>query len=211
MPSFRNWGFTSVNNLVMKFDAKGSFNNLLNQHQSLNLADVLNVFKLYLDDVQEGTAEAEFNSPYYLAVDSKDNVYVVDRGNNRIQKFSPDGEFILKWGRNGGDGTPGNGEGEFDFPHEIAIDKNDNVYVADTKNHRIQVFDSNGEFLFQLGDEREFIFPKVVAVDSNLSIYVGDAGHRALQEEDEEDNEHSHHEHSDQDDIRITKWKKTLF
>ncbi|MCH8741863.1 6-bladed beta-propeller [Patescibacteria group bacterium] len=198
------------NNLVIKFNAKRGFNTLLNQNQSLKLADASDVFQFYVDASYEGTAEAEFNYPYYLAIDSKDNVYVVDRRNHRIQKFSPDGEFILKWGRNGGDGTPGNGEGEFDFPHEIEIDKNGNIYVADTNNHRIQLFDSNGKFLFKFGDESVFINPKVVTVDSKLNIYVGDIGHRA--HEEEEIDEHLHHiDHSRNYDVRITKWKKTLF
>lgn len=186
------------NNLVLKFDAEGG-PRILNRHESLLTASDL------AKAAQKGTGDSEFDDPYYLAIDSKDNLYVVDRGNNRVQKFDPDGEFLLRWGRNGGDGTPGDGEGEFDYPHEIAIDRYDNVYVADTKNKRVQVFDSKGKFLFALGGEGVFVAPKVVAVDSESHIYVGDAGHRALEEEGE-----AHDHEAGLDDIRITKWARAF-
>ena len=69
------------------------------------------------------------------------NVYVVEQGNHRIQKFTSSGNFILKWGKNGGDGTSGSGDGEFNDPRGVAVDNNSgNVYVADRGNHRIQKF-----------------------------------------------------------------------
>ena len=58
-----------------------------------------------------------------------------------MQKFTKDGEFIMRWG------TPGAGPGQFKTPHGIAVDKNDNVYVADRGNNRIQVFNSTGKYL----------------------------------------------------------------
>ena len=49
-------------------------------------------------------------------------------------------------------GSKGPGPGQFDGPHGIAIDSdNDNVYVTDMKNHRVQVFDSNDSFIRQWG------------------------------------------------------------
>ena len=44
-------------------------------------------------------------------------------------------------------GTPGTGPGQFNLPHTIAIDNNDNIYVGDRTNRRIQVFDTDGKFL----------------------------------------------------------------
>jgi DNA-binding beta-propeller fold protein YncE len=70
----------------------------------------------------------------YLAIDTSGNIFVVDEGNNRIQKFDSNGNFITKWG------TEGTGNGQFDEPTGIAIDSSGNVYVVDRGNSRIQVF-----------------------------------------------------------------------
>jgi DNA-binding beta-propeller fold protein YncE len=59
---------------------------------------------------------------------------VLDKSNNRIQKFDSNGNFIMKWG------SPGTADGQFNFPDGIAIDSEGNVYVADSDNNRIQVF-----------------------------------------------------------------------
>ena len=67
-------------------------------------------------------------------MDNRDNVYVADRNNHRIQKFDSDGNFITKWGKEG------IGDGEFYYPHDIAVDSSGNVYVAEEYNHRIQKF-----------------------------------------------------------------------
>jgi tripartite motif-containing protein 71 len=83
-----------------------------------------------------GTGDGQFINPVGLATDSSDNIYVADRGNNRIQKFDSDGNFITKWG------TPGIGDGQFEEPTGIAVDSLDNVYVVDRGNSRIQVFAS---------------------------------------------------------------------
>ncbi|MFB5600251.1 MAG: 6-bladed beta-propeller, partial [Nitrososphaeraceae archaeon] len=76
-----------------------------------------------------GKGEGEFDEPHGMAIDSKDNLYVVDTQNNRIQVFSPDGKYIKSIG------TKGVGPGEFLLIHDIAIDKkNDIMYVADSRD-----------------------------------------------------------------------------
>ena len=60
-----------------------------------------------------------------IAVDSDDNLYVVDHFNDRVQQFDSAGTFVTKWG------TSGNGNGEFDGPVGIAVDNSDHVYVSD--------------------------------------------------------------------------------
>ena len=122
-----------------------------------------------------GAGDGQFSKPYYIETDSQDNVYVGDRGNHRIQKFTSAGEFLLKWGKNGGDSTPGNGAGEFNLPHEIAIDAKDRIYVADIRNHRFQVFTSEGEFILKWGDQSTMSFPKAIAVDQLYNVYVTNA------------------------------------
>jgi len=62
------------------------------------------------------------------------SVYVADSDNNRIQKFTSGGVFVSTWG------TPGTGDGEFDYPVGVAVASDGSVYVADRGNGRIQKF-----------------------------------------------------------------------
>ncbi|MNL77741.1 NHL repeat protein [compost metagenome] len=59
---------------------------------------------------------------------------MVDTGNNRVQRFDRDGRFISEFG------NAGRGNGQFDRPYGIDIDKDGYIYVADTGNKRIQKF-----------------------------------------------------------------------
>src|SRR6266566_4544430 len=80
-----------------------------------------------------------------VAWDSAGNTYISDGYiNSRIAKVDKDGNWLKSWGE------PGNKPGQFDTPHSIAVDAQDNIYVADRGNHRIQVFDRNGKFLRQI-------------------------------------------------------------
>ncbi len=101
-----------------------------------------------------------------------DDVYVVDTLNHRIQKFDSSGNFLTKWGRNGG------GEGRFTFPYGIASGNSGNVYVADTGNNRIQEFDTDGVFITQWGTygtgEGQFRAPRGISVDASGNVYVAD-------------------------------------
>lgn len=82
-----------------------------------------------------GTGDGEFKSPSGLAIDGDGNVYVAEIGNNRIQMFDKDGNFLTKIG------TKGNGIGQFSNLHGLAFDNDAGLlYVADTGNHRVQVF-----------------------------------------------------------------------
>ncbi len=83
-----------------------------------------------------------FYGPRRIAIGPDDSIYVVDQGRARIVKLSPDGRVLTVWG------SKGNGDGQFDDHTSVAVDPTTNkVYVADPRNKRIQVFDSNGRFL----------------------------------------------------------------
>jgi NHL repeat len=80
-----------------------------------------------------------------VAWDSAGNTYISDGYiNSRIGKVDKDGNWLKSWGE------PGGNPGQFDTPHSLAVDAQDNIYVADRGNHRIQVFDQNGKFLRQI-------------------------------------------------------------
>ena len=86
--------------------------------------------------------------PAGISVDpSYGNVYVVDLGNNGVQKFDTNGNLITTWG------SRGSGNGQFFGPWGIFFNPlyGNNVYVADTGNERIQEFDSNGKFIATWG------------------------------------------------------------
>src|ERR1700674_1043592 len=80
-----------------------------------------------------------------MAWDSAGNTYISDGYvNSRIAKADKDGVWLKSWGE------PGDKLGQFNIPHSIAVDAQNNVYVADRGNRRIQVFDTDGKFLRQI-------------------------------------------------------------
>ena len=83
-----------------------------------------------------------FNQPTDVAWDSKGNSYFSDGYvNSRVGKANAKGEWVASWG------SLGNGQGQFDTPHGIAVSPKDEVYVADRGNRRIQVFDTEGKYI----------------------------------------------------------------
>ena len=99
-----------------------------------------------------GTAQGEFNSPQAVCTDRDNNVYVADTRNNRVQKFSPQGEFVTMFGAWGSEPGQFGGDG----PLGVAVDDRGFVLVTDSHtatggNHRVQRFDPDGDFVGQFG------------------------------------------------------------
>jgi len=86
-----------------------------------------------------------YNQPTKAAFDGKTgDIYISDGyGNARVHKFSADGKHLLSWGEYGTD------PGQFNLGHSICTDKDGRVYVADRENHRVQIFDGEGNYLEQ--------------------------------------------------------------
>lgn len=94
----------------------------------------------------EAAGTRHFDQPNETALDSAGNLYVVQghgQGEPRVLKFTPDGSFIKQWGSRGSE------PGQFAVAHSIKIDANDRLYVADRENQRIQIFDTDGNFVEQ--------------------------------------------------------------
>jgi hypothetical protein len=89
-----------------------------------------------------------FRQPTDIAWDSDDNIYVTDGyTNSRVAKFDKFGNWIKSWGSRGPGGAHANeNPGQFNTLHNLGIDRQNNVYVADRNNRRIQVFDRDGNF-----------------------------------------------------------------
>ena len=88
--------------------------------------------------------------PAGVAVDGSNNILVVDHGNNRIQKFTSDGQFLTAVG------TEGSAPLQFSGPQSITVNNTNNnrVYVADEwNNRRVQVLNSDLTFSSSFGDE----------------------------------------------------------
>jgi hypothetical protein len=116
----------------------------------------------------KGSGIGQFKEPAGIAVDndplssSHGDLYVVDRGNQRVEKFGPDGEFIL------GFGEAGSGPGQFEGLgiHAVAVGPSDTVYVADIE--RVQKFSPAGAL------EGEIALPSIGGIEDLLVDSVGD-------------------------------------
>ena len=83
-----------------------------------------------------------FRQPTDVAWDSEGNIYITDGYiNSRVAKYDKNGDWVKSWG------AKGTGPGQFNIPHAIVIDRNNNIYVGDRSNRRIQVFDTEGKFI----------------------------------------------------------------
>jgi len=114
-----------------------------------------------------GSGDGMFKYPNGIGIDTLGNIYVVDNGNSRIQKFNSNGQYLLQWG------NYGSGEGEFDVPWGIACDPAGYLYVGDKNNHRVQKFDQGGNFITQWTG---IVSARGIAIDKNGIVFVSSDG-----------------------------------
>ena len=126
-----------------------------------------------------GTGNGQLKAPADVAIDAKGNLWVTDRGNNRVQKFNEKGEYLSKFG------SSGSGNGQFNQPTALAIDAKGNLWVADKGNNRVQKFNEKGEYLSKFGTlgsgNGQFSGPEGIAIDPKGSLWVADTLNGRLQ------------------------------
>jgi tripartite motif-containing protein 71 len=126
------------------------------------------------------SGNGQFNNPQGIASDSTGNIYVVDYGNYRVQKFDSSGTYITQWG------SHGSGNGQFRDVDGVAVDSSGNVYVVDGGNYRVQKFSSDGKYLTQWGSygdagTGQFSYPHGIAADSSGNVYITNWGDDRVQ------------------------------
>lgn len=113
---------------------------------------------------EPGEGPGQFNLVHHVE-EHQGKVYVCDRANNRIQIFTPEGQWLETWP-------------DFKLPCKIFIDEEDTIYVAELGS-RVSILDLNGNVLWRWGEERtdepgKFNAPHGICVDSQGSMYVSE-------------------------------------
>ena len=124
-----------------------------------------------------GSGPGQFNSPWDIAFDSANTVYVADCYNHRIQVFTENGEYLRQIGKNG------SGQGELNCACMITIDSEDKIFVA--SDHRVTLYTSHGDYLTSFGTEgngpQQFIYPRGMVVGEDGMLYVCDYSNNRVQ------------------------------
>lgn len=174
-PATSSW--TVANPMAVALDGQG---NIYVTDDTLDQVEVLSPSGNLLNQWGiQGIDNGQFNDPEGIAVDGQGYVYVADSGNNRIQVFNSLGKYSSQWG---GEGTE---SGQLEYPVGIAVSPSlgsgkaaSLIYVADSDNGRIQVFDALGNSVTEWAGSGSGTLdqPWGVALGPDGNIYVADYG-----------------------------------
>jgi DNA-binding beta-propeller fold protein YncE len=129
---------------------------------------------------KQGHGPGEFGFVTDVVQDSQGNYYVSEYGDyDRIQKFTPQGDYVLEWGSNGSE------PGQFRRPQNMEIDEQDRIWVCDAGNHRVQVFDTSGKLVQLWGqsgrEPGQLYYPYDLAFGPGGEVYVIEYGNHRVQ------------------------------
>jgi DNA-binding beta-propeller fold protein YncE len=181
---------------VQKFDPTGKFVSLIGNGRGSGDGQVN---PLVLD-----SGDAPGTGPGGVAVDGDGNIYVADTWNHRVLKFGPAGNFLRSWGSFIDLGDPNSvsdqaKDSKFYGPRGVAVGPGDTIYVTDTGNKRVLVFNKDGQYQKQITsgltpqrrqDNYPFTQPGEmnepigVAVDKSGNVYVADSRNNRIQKFD---------------------------
>jgi len=163
----------SGNNRVEEFSSAGAF--------------IKQIGSYGLDPDGPGPLQAPngtLNNPAGVTVDISGNVYVTDSANNRVEVFDSTGAFKKQIGLFGqdpdGPGPLQAPDGTLNTPSGVSVDSSGNVYVVDSGNNRVEVFDSTGAFEKQIGSSTNLNGPEGISLDSLGNVYVADTGNNRI-------------------------------
>ena len=130
-------------------------------------------------------------APAGIAIDASNRfVYVVDTQADQVVVFDADKYTLLRRIGTGGKNHTLTSPGDFSMPTHVAVDKDGNVYVTDTLNNRVEIFDADGNFISEFGKSGDgpghFARPKGIALDRDGHIWVTDEVQSRVQAFDKE-------------------------
>ncbi len=134
----------------------------------------------------EGQITDKLVDPVGLALDTENRfLYVVDTQQDQVIVFDADSFKELRRIGTGGKNHWLTTPGDFGGPQGVALDKDGNVYVTDTMNNRVEIFDADGKFISEFGRHCDgpgcFARPKGIAIDADGHIWVADTMNDTLQ------------------------------